>query len=156
MVFRFFVTKGRIYMIYNKRGESVKSFLSVLMSLVLLLSGFSFCFITNAFEEGGTENEIMPCWTSIDSYSVVLDINGLTATAYATLDSSYYTNLKITAQLQKETSTGYEDVKTWTVSKTSAVTITLNESKLINPLNDYRLRVTFTADQESIVVFKYA
>ena len=125
------------------------------MSIVLLLSVFSFGFVTSATYGDNEECVIMPCWTSIDSYSAALDISGLTATAYVTLNSMYMTNLKITVQLQKETSTGYEDVKTWTASRTSDVSVTLSESKLINPLNDYRLRITMTADEETIVVFKY-
>ena len=129
--------------------------ISVLISIILVLSVFSFCFVSSAIEENNTKNEITPRWTSISSYSAVLDINGLTATADVALNSSYYTNLKITAQLQKETSTGYEDVKVWTASKTSGIHLGLNESKLINPLNDYRLRITMTADEETIVVFKY-
>lgn len=49
----------------------------------------------------------------------------------------------------------YEDVETWTATKTSSVFVGLSDSKIINPFSDYRIRVTFTADQESIVVFKY-
>lgn len=133
----------------------MKKILSVLMAVALFISVFSYGFMTSAKVSNDIENEIMPCWTTIDSYIVGLDISGLTASFNASLNSSYYTYLKVVVQLQKETSTGYETVETWTTSRASDVTITCTGSKLINPLNDYRIRVTFTADEESIVVFRY-
>lgn len=120
-----------------------------------MLSVFSFGFVTNATENENSDSIIMPRWTSINSYTAGMDISGLTATVSASLTAGYKTNLKIVAQLQKETSTGYETVATWTETESSNVFVSLSETKLINPLNDYRVRFTFTADQESIVVFKY-
>ncbi len=133
----------------------MKKFLSVLMAMILMMSFFSFSFISNAIENDNSESIIMPRWATISSYSVGFEVSGLTASFNASLNASYYTNLKVVVQLQKETSTGYKDVETWTASRTSDVTITCTGSKIINPLNNYRIRVTYTADQESIVVFKY-
>ncbi|MBQ8765251.1 MAG: hypothetical protein IJZ16_00425 [Clostridia bacterium] len=133
----------------------MKKYLSMIMAVILMLSIFSTSFISQANEIDESENAVMPRWTSINSYTATLNIRGLTATADASLTPGYATYLKITIQLQKETSTGYEDVETWTTSKTSGVYLSLNKSKVINPLNDYRLRITYTADQESIVVFRY-
>lgn len=133
----------------------MKKVLSIFMVISIMLSVFSFGFVTNAIENENTDNTIIPRWTSISKYTAGMDISGLTAYVSASLSPGYETNLEIVAQLQKETSTGYETVKTWTVTKASGHYISLDESKLINPLNDYRVRFTFTADQESIVVFKY-
>ena len=131
----------------------MKKATSVFMAIVLLLSVFAFETISNAKNENASE--VMPRFASISSYSTNLDISGLKASIAVSLVPIYTTNLKIVVQLQKETSTGYEDVETWTATKASGVYLSITESKIINPFNDYRLRVTFTADKESIVVFKY-
>lgn len=133
----------------------MKKVLSIFMVISIMLSVFSFGFVTNATENENNDSIIMPRWTSIGSYTAGMVISGLTATVSASLTAGYKTNLKIVAQLQKETSTGYETVATWTETESSNVFVSLSETKLVNPLNDYRVRFTFTADQESIVVFKY-
>ena len=133
----------------------MKKLLSILMVLALMLSAFSFSFVSNATENDDDESVIMPRWTTISHYTAGMDISGLTATVSASLTAGYKTNLKIVAQLQKETSIGYETVATWTETESSNVFVSLSETKLVNPFSDYRVRFTFTADQESIVVFKY-
>ena len=57
-------------------------------------------------------------------------------------------------ELQKEKSKGYETVETWTSSKTGTV-LAMSESRNINVLCNYRLKVTFTAGKETEVVYKY-
>ncbi len=133
----------------------MKKVISLLLVIVLVMSSFSGMLISSAVEGNNSENEIMPLWTSINSYTAGMEISGLKANFSTSLTAEYATNLKIVVQLQKETSTGYEDVETWTATKTSSVFVGLSDSKIINPFSDYRIRVTFTADQESIVVFKY-
>lgn len=63
-------------------------------------------------------------------------------------------NLKINMELQKEKSSGYETVKTWTSSNTG-ILLTMSESRNINILCNYRLKVTFTAGSETQVMYKY-
>ena len=57
-------------------------------------------------------------------------------------------------ELQKEKSKSYETVETWTSSKTGTV-LAMSESRNINVLCKYRLKVTFTAGKETEVVYKY-
>lgn len=61
---------------------------------------------------------------------------------------------KIKMELQKEKSKTYETVETWTNSKTGTV-LAMSESRNINVLCKYRLKVTFTAGKETEVVYKY-
>ena len=57
-------------------------------------------------------------------------------------------------ELQKKKTNGYETVETWTSSK-NGVSLAMSESRNINILCDYRLKATFTAGNESTVVYKY-
>lgn len=57
-------------------------------------------------------------------------------------------------ELQKKKSKGYETVETWTASKTGTI-LTISESRNINILCNYRLKVTFTAGNETEVIYKY-
>ena len=57
-------------------------------------------------------------------------------------------------ELQKEKSKSYETVETWTSSKTGTL-LAMSESRNINVLCNYRLKVTFTAGKETEVVYKY-
>lgn len=57
-------------------------------------------------------------------------------------------------ELQKEKSKSYETVETWTSSKTGTL-LSVSESRNINVLCNYRLKVTFTAGKETEVVYKY-
>ena len=58
-------------------------------------------------------------------------------------------------ELQKSTSSGYENVQTWT-SSGYGVYLQMSEKKTINILSDYRLKVTVTAGTESKVAYDYA
>ena len=58
-------------------------------------------------------------------------------------------------ELQKETSSGYENVQTWTKSG-YGVYLQMSEKKTINVFSDYRLKVTVTAGNESKVGYDYA
>ncbi len=153
-VFCFLSQKNKETRYISKGGVDVKKLLSIVLIIVVILSTFSFCFVSTAIGESDAESQIVPRFSTISSYSVTFNISGLTASINIRLNSSYTTNLKIIAKLQKETSSGYEVVETWTASKTSAVTVSLSETKIINPLNNYRLRIEFVADEENIVIFR--
>lgn len=133
----------------------MKKVLSIILCIVIIFSVFSIGLTSNAITDNESiENEVMPCFATIDSYIITFDISGLIASVDVRLVSSYYTNLSISAQLQKKTSSGYETVKTWTASATSDISLALSGTKTINPLNEYRLRIEFVADQENIVIFR--
>lgn len=99
--------------------------------------------------------EIMPCYTTIDTYSRSIVISGITAHCSAMLTAETSTSLKIVMQLQKKSGSTYSTVKTWTKTGTGT-SLSNSQSKTINLLNDYRLRVAFTAGEETVVVFSYA
>ena len=99
--------------------------------------------------------EIMPCYTTIDTYSRSIVISGITAHCSAMLTAETSTSLKIVMQLQKKSGSTYSTVKTWTKTGTGT-SISDSQSKTISLLYDYRLRVAFTAGKETVVVFSYA
>lgn len=124
-----------------------------MLCLVMLLSVFSVSFVSNAAEIEN-ENIIMPRWTTIATYGVGLYVSGFTATASVTLTSQVKTSLKIVIYLQKETSSGYETVKTWTKNDTGYAT-SLEESTTANIFLNYRIKVVMTAGTETITVYRY-
>jgi hypothetical protein len=83
-----------------------------------------------------------------------IEISGIKAKCTAKLKSKKSVPLKIKMELQKEKSKTYETVETWTSSKTGTV-LAMSESRNINVLCKYRLKVTFTAGKETEVVYKY-
>ena len=108
--------------------------------------------IANASINDGSE--IVPYYTNITSCSVSLNVSGIKAECKATVRAKSSMNLKIKMELQKEKSSGYETVKTWTSSNTG-ILLTMSESRNINILCNYRLKVTFTAGSETQVMYKY-
>lgn len=124
---------------------------SIMLCLVMMFSIFSVSFASNAAE---TENTIMPRYSTIAGYGVDFMVSGFTATASADVTSQVSTSLKIVIYLQKETSDGYETVKTWTKTGTG-YGIALEESTSANIFYNYRIKVVMTAGSETITVFRY-
>lgn len=122
----------------------------ILISVMMMLSILSPCLSVAAAQE----DEIQPMAAVIDSYSLGISISGITAKCNAHLVSSYSTSLKIKMEIQKKKSSGYETVETWTSTKTG-VAMTMSESRAINLLSDYRLKVTFTAGGETKIDYAY-
>lgn len=119
----------------------------------MLFSVFSVNFIANA-TEFETESTVMPRYSTIASYSVGFDVSGFDLTSTVTLSAQCKTSLKIVVYLQKETSSGYETVKTWTKTGTGYI-LTLEESATANIFLNYRIKVTMTAGSETITVYRY-
>ena len=84
----------------------------------------------------------------------MINISGIKATCSADIRVSSSKYLKIVMELQKKKSNGYETVKTWTSSKTGT-RLSMSESRNINALCTYRLKVTYTAGSEQVVAYKY-
>lgn len=122
-----------------------------LLTLVFLMI-LSNTFIANASVKNG--NEISPCYVNILRRDVSFDVSGIKANCTAKLYANKSVNLKIKMELQKEKSSGYETVETWTSSKTGTI-LAISESRNINIFSDYRLKVTFTAGSETEIVYKY-
>ena len=132
---------------------TIKKSLSIILCLIMLFSVFSVSFISNAAVVDN-DNEIMPLYTTIAGYTAIFDVSGLKATASVSLSSQVSTSLKIVVYLQKETSSGYETVKTWTTTG-SGYLLAMEETATVNIFLNYRIKVTMTAGSETITVFRY-
>lgn len=129
-----------------------KLLMKVLSIALAALTVFGCSVAVNA---AGTPYEVAsPYYVNILSTTADLTISGIKATCTASLKSKSSMKLSIKMELQKEKSSGYETVETWTASKTGT-SLSMSESRLINALSDYRLKVTFTAGSETQVVYRY-
>ena len=124
----------------------------IALMLISLLMIFSSAFVSNAAVNN--DNTISPYYLNISNRLVNLSISGIKANCSATVQSKKSVALKIKMELQKEKSSGYETVETWTSSKTGTI-LAMSESRNINILCNYRLKVTFTAGSETEIVYKY-
>ena len=112
-------------------------------------------FAINSF--GATAEDdygVMPCFTTISAVSTSFTISGLNSTSCVTLSAKYSTSLYIKIELQKEKSTGYETLETWTKSGTGTH-LALEETRLINVFSNYRIKVTCTAGSETHTTYDY-
>ena len=133
------------------RKAFIKS-ISFLLALVIL---FALPISGNAAHNSTFDNEFDNVkFTTILNYSSNIIKSGITVTCKAKLNSVYSTNLKIVMTLQKNTSSGYTDVKTWTATG-SGTYLDAEESRVINILYTYRLKVTFTAGNESVTTYSH-
>lgn len=131
-----------------KIKKMLKRIVLIALSLFTALNGAAVC-------KAAVKNEkIAPYYVNIsDNYSK-LEISGIKAYCSASLQTRSSMYLSIKMELQKKKSSGYETVETWTSSKTGTY-LSMSESRNINILCDYRLKVTFTAGSETEVVYRY-
>ncbi len=129
----------------------VKKSFSIILALTMLFSIFVISSSATTDEE---ENVIMPRWSVISGVATSFTISGLNSTSSVSLSSQYSTSLYIKIELQKEKSTGYETIETWTKSGTGVV-LSLEEDRLINVFANYRIKVTCTAGGETHVKYDY-
>lgn len=128
---------------------NLKKLLCLLMSALMIFS------ISNAaYAAVPKEDMISPLYVSIDSTTSSITISGVKATCKASLTAKSSMSLKITMELQKEKSSGYETVETWTKNGTGKV-LSDNQSRTINIFSDYRLKTTFTAGSETVTLYSY-
>ncbi len=131
--------------------SNIKKSLSVVLIFTMLFSVFVINTSANTVEE---ENAIMPRFSTISAISTSFTISGLNSTSTVSLSAKYSTSLYIKIELQKEKSTGYETIETWTKSGTGTM-LALEENRLINIFSDYRIKVTCTAGSETYTVYDY-
>ena len=124
------------------------------VSIALILTMIFSIFAISTFATNEEENTVMPRWSVINSISTSFTISGITSTSSVSIISQYSTSLYIKIELQKEKSTGYETIETWTKSGTGR-SLLLEETRLINILADYRIKVTCKADGETHVTYDY-
>ena len=129
----------------------IKKSVSVVLILTMLLSVFALNSSAAIIEN---DYEVMPCFTTISAVSTSFTISGINSTSSVILTSQYSTSLYIKIEFQKEESTGYKTLETWTKSGTGR-TLVLEETRLINIFADYRIKVTCTAGSETYTVFDY-
>ncbi len=129
----------------------IKKSISIVLILTMLFSVVAINSSANTVEE---DNTIMPRWSVINSVTTVFSISGINSTSSVVLTAKYSTSLSIKIELQKEKSTGYETIETWTKSGTGTM-LGLEETRLINILADYRMKVTCTAGGETVTLYDY-
>ena len=132
----------------RKNNNFIKRVLSVVLSALTIFGCSVVSYATAGYEA------VSPYYLNISNVSATLTISGVKATCTASVKANSSVKLSIKMELQKEKSSGYETVETWTTSKTG-VSLSISETRLINALSDYRLKVTFTAGSETQVVYKY-
>lgn len=128
----------------------IKKSLSVVLILTMLFSVFAI----NSSANTNEEEIIMPRFSTISAVATSFTISGLNSTSSVSLSAKYSTSLYIKIELQKEKSTGYETIETWTKSGTGTH-LGLEEERLINIFADYRIKVTCTAGSETYTVYDY-
>ncbi len=131
--------------------KTMKKTVSLLLILTLLLSSFAIMSSAAVVEE---DYGVMPCFTTIDAVATSFTISGLNSTSSVLLTSKVSTSLYIKIELQKEKSSGYETIETWTKSGTG-YSLGLEETRLINVFSEYRIKVTCTAGGETHVKYDY-
>lgn len=133
----------------NKAVKISNTIVSILLSFLILIGMTS---VANASVNGN--NELAPCYINIANKSESITISSIKATCAASMSTNRTMRLTIKMELQKKKSNGYETVKTWTSSKTGT-RLSMSESRNINALCTYRLKVTYTAGNEQVVAYKY-
>ena len=129
----------------------IKKSVSVVLIFTMLLSVFAMNSSAAVIEN---DYEIMPRFTTISAVATSFTISGINSTSSVTLSSKVSTSLYIKIEFQKEESTGYKTLETWTKSGTGTVLV-LEETRLINIFADYRIKVTCTAGSETYTKFDY-
>lgn len=129
----------------------LKKCLGICLVITLLFSAFTFN--SSAVEEND-ENTIMPRWSVIDGIGIGFSISGIVSTASVSLTAKYSTRLYIKIELQKEKSTGYETIETWTQFANDTY-VALEKTRLINIFENYRIKVTCIADNEQQILYDY-
>ena len=131
--------------------KTMKKAISILLILTMLFSSFAIMSFAAEVED---DTVVMPRFTTISSVSTSFTISGLNSTSSVLLVAKTSTSLFIKIELQKEKSSGYETIETWTKSGTGT-TLGLEEDRLINVFSNYRIKVTCTAGGETHTKYDY-
>ena len=132
------------------KKQTIRRSISLLLLLTILLVNCG-VIASSAYNPG---EQIEPNYVHILTTNASLTISGATATCRASLKATHSTGLSIRMDLQKLKTNGYETVKTWSDSCTGTA-LSMEKTRLINVLETYRLKVTFTAGNETVTVYRY-
>lgn len=130
----------------------IKKCLCIILILTILFSALAIN--SSAIEPNEDEYGVMPCWSIINSVGTSFTISGINSTSSVILTSQFTVNLFIQIELQKEKSTGYETIETWSAFG-DGVALSLEKNRLINIFEDYRIKVTCVAGNEQHVTYDY-
>lgn len=133
--------------------NTMKKPVSILLIFTTILSMFAIMSFAEAVDEDD-DYGIMPCFSTIDSVATSFTISGINSTSSVVLTSQISTSLYIKIELQKQKSSGYETIETWTKSGTGTI-LSLEKTRLINILSDYRIKVTCKAGSETHIRYDY-
>ena len=131
--------------------KTIKKSVSIVLILTMLFSSFA---VMSSAAEVEDDYGVMPCFTTIQSVTTAFSISGINSTSSVLLISKASTSLYIKIELQKEKSSGYETIETWTKSGTGT-SLLLEETRLINVFSNYRIKVTCTAGSETHTKYDY-
>ena len=132
-----------------------KTALKAISVALVVMTVFLTC--TCAFA-GGTDDAVKEeptRYTYIGAATLTFGISGITAIGSASLTAKKSTSLQIVMTLQKQKSNGtWTNVQTWSKTGTGNV-LSMEKSKVINVLNTYRMKGTFTAGGETTTIYRY-
>lgn len=123
----------------------IKQLIALVLCSIMIFS----CFQLTAFCETASVTNL-----NISNDKCKLTISGINSTSSASMQTARSMSLSIKMELQKIKSGTYTTIETWTASRTG-MTLSMCEDRLINILATYRLKVTFTAGNETIVRYAY-
>ena len=124
--------------------KTIKKLLAIILCAFMIFS----CIQISAFASVSTMNQ------NITSNTCSLEISGINSYSTAKMTVGKSMSLSIKMELQKVKSGVYTTIETWSSSKTGT-SLSMEETRLINMLATYRLKVTFTAGSEKIVLYAY-
>lgn len=133
-----------------------KRIISLVLSFVLITSVICVGLTVYANEpESENDDAVIYRYQVISDNTSGIHISGVTAICSAVLGAKYSTNLSITMELQKLSSGSYSTIKTWSKTNPNTTSLGIEGTRLINVLSTYRLKTTFTAGNETVVVYSY-
>lgn len=122
------------------------------MAFTVLVS--SLLIVSSANNENNDEYGVTPYFTTINTVATSFTISGIQSTSSVVLTAQGSNSLYIKIELQKEKSSGYETIETWTKSGTGTI-LSLEKTRLINVFSDYRIKVTCKAGSETHIRYDY-
>lgn len=130
-----------------------KKTIATILTITIVLCVLSIGFTAYANPNSSSDDDIILRYQVIGDLAAGIHISGINAHCSADMSAKYSTNLSITMELQKLSSGTYSTIKTWSKTNPNITSIGIEGTRLINVLSTYRLKTTFTAGNETVVVY---
>lgn len=105
------------------------------------------------YAEAATDTGIVqPYYTTISSAEADISNNSGVLTLDTKLVAKQKSNLSITMKLQKKSGTSWTTIKTWNASKSSAYSLSINETYTVSR-GTYRIASTLSTGTETTTVY---